>query len=183
MPRRDARVLRRLASGNEEAAAGATMNRQPVSGTNTLSDIKPSKDLYRVFFDGQCEICQACLSWLMTLDRHGRTQCLAIGREVLSAVDRRFDLDDCPIKIRVLRLRRKKSRHEKEIPCKPRIQMRIRVSAGLTRLEVRGFPWERGNCLREDMHRDGRAEALSAIVWRKPNLCFRSIPHQWAKNL
>jgi len=50
---------------------------------------------YRVLYDGQCEICQACVSWLKTLDRTTKTICLPISAEVLSGVDSRLQLNDC----------------------------------------------------------------------------------------
>ncbi len=50
---------------------------------------------YRVLYDGQCEICQACVSWLRTLDRESKTICLPISAEVLSKVDSRLNLDGC----------------------------------------------------------------------------------------
>jgi glyoxylase-like metal-dependent hydrolase (beta-lactamase superfamily II)/predicted DCC family thiol-disulfide oxidoreductase YuxK len=55
-------------------------------------DAKPA---YRVLYDGQCEICQACVSWLKALDHENKTVCLPISAEVLSAVDSRLNLDDC----------------------------------------------------------------------------------------
>jgi glyoxylase-like metal-dependent hydrolase (beta-lactamase superfamily II)/predicted DCC family thiol-disulfide oxidoreductase YuxK len=50
---------------------------------------------YRVLYDSQCEICQACVSWLKALDHENKTICLPINPEVLSAVDSRLNLDDC----------------------------------------------------------------------------------------
>jgi len=50
---------------------------------------------YRVLYDGQCEICQACVSWLKTLDPKNKTTCLPISAEVLSAVDSRLKMDEC----------------------------------------------------------------------------------------
>lgn len=50
---------------------------------------------YRVLYDGQCEICQACVSWLKTLDGKNRTICLPISPEVLGSVDSRLKMDDC----------------------------------------------------------------------------------------
>ena len=50
---------------------------------------------YRVLYDGQCEICQACVSWLKALDRENKTICLPISAEVLSAVDPRLRMDEC----------------------------------------------------------------------------------------
>jgi predicted DCC family thiol-disulfide oxidoreductase YuxK len=37
---------------------------------------------HRVLYDGQCEICQACVAWLKTLDREGKTLPLPISTEV-----------------------------------------------------------------------------------------------------
>jgi glyoxylase-like metal-dependent hydrolase (beta-lactamase superfamily II)/predicted DCC family thiol-disulfide oxidoreductase YuxK len=50
---------------------------------------------HRVLYDGQCEICQACVAWLKTFGRHNKTLALPIGAEVLSAVDSRLRLDEC----------------------------------------------------------------------------------------
>jgi len=49
---------------------------------------------YRVLYDGQCEICQACVAWLNTLDQNNQTLPLAISSEILSA-DSRLKLDEC----------------------------------------------------------------------------------------
>src|SRR4030081_1038160 len=54
-----------------------------------------AKPAYRVLYDGQCEICQACVSWLNALDRENKTTCLPIGAEVLSAVDSRLQMEEC----------------------------------------------------------------------------------------
>jgi glyoxylase-like metal-dependent hydrolase (beta-lactamase superfamily II)/predicted DCC family thiol-disulfide oxidoreductase YuxK len=50
---------------------------------------------YRVLYDSQCEVCQACVSWLKALDHENKTICLPISTEILSAVDSRLNLDDC----------------------------------------------------------------------------------------
>ncbi len=50
---------------------------------------------YRVLYDGQCEICQACVAWLKTLDHENKTVPLPISAEVLPAVDSRLKLDEC----------------------------------------------------------------------------------------
>ncbi len=50
---------------------------------------------FRVLYDGQCEICQACVAWLKTLDRYNKTLALPIGAEVLFTVDSRLRLDEC----------------------------------------------------------------------------------------
>ncbi len=57
---------------------------------------------YRVLYDGQCEICQACVSWLKVLDHDNKTVCLPISAEVLSAVDPRLRLDECLRQLHVL---------------------------------------------------------------------------------
>lgn len=50
---------------------------------------------HRVLYDGQCEICQACVAWLKTLDRENKTLPLAISPELLSTIDSRLRLDEC----------------------------------------------------------------------------------------
>jgi glyoxylase-like metal-dependent hydrolase (beta-lactamase superfamily II)/predicted DCC family thiol-disulfide oxidoreductase YuxK len=50
---------------------------------------------YRVLYDGQCEICQACVAWLKTLDRQHKILPLPISPEILSTVDSRLKLDEC----------------------------------------------------------------------------------------
>lgn len=50
---------------------------------------------YRVLYDGQCEICQACVSWLKALDKDNKTDCLPISAEVLSTVDPRLQMEEC----------------------------------------------------------------------------------------
>jgi predicted DCC family thiol-disulfide oxidoreductase YuxK len=51
--------------------------------------------LCRVLYDGQCEICQACVSWLNALDSEKKTICLPISAEALPTVDSRLRLDEC----------------------------------------------------------------------------------------
>ena len=50
---------------------------------------------YRVLYDGQCEVCQSCVSWLRTLDLENQTISLPISTEVLAAVDSRLQMDEC----------------------------------------------------------------------------------------
>jgi hydroxyacylglutathione hydrolase len=57
---------------------------------------------YRVFYDGQCEICQACVAWLKTLDRGNKTICLPISEAALSDCDHRLRIDDCLRQLHVL---------------------------------------------------------------------------------
>jgi len=60
-----------------------------------LEEKDSSPSAYRVLYDGQCEICQACVSWLKTLDRANKTIGLPINAEVISTVDSRLKLDEC----------------------------------------------------------------------------------------
>jgi glyoxylase-like metal-dependent hydrolase (beta-lactamase superfamily II)/predicted DCC family thiol-disulfide oxidoreductase YuxK len=53
------------------------------------------RSAYKVLYDGQCEICQACVTWLKTLDHDQKTVCLPISSETLSSVDSRLRMDDC----------------------------------------------------------------------------------------
>ncbi|HXY50062.1 MAG TPA: DCC1-like thiol-disulfide oxidoreductase family protein [Terriglobales bacterium] len=55
----------------------------------------PSQAAYRVLYDGQCEICQACVAWLKTLDHEIKTVSLPISAEVLPTVDSRLRIDEC----------------------------------------------------------------------------------------
>jgi len=54
----------------------------------SLAEIKATADSkfaatqYRVLYDGQCEIWQACVAWLKTLDHENETVPLAISAEV-----------------------------------------------------------------------------------------------------
>lgn len=50
---------------------------------------------YRVFYDSQCEVCQAGVSWLKTLDRKNKTVPLPITAETLSTAGVRLEMDDC----------------------------------------------------------------------------------------
>ena len=70
-----------------------------ITGTNAEH---PTALAYKVLYDGQCEICQACVAWLKTLDRENETIPLAISLEVLSTVDSRLRLDECLRQLHVL---------------------------------------------------------------------------------
>jgi glyoxylase-like metal-dependent hydrolase (beta-lactamase superfamily II)/predicted DCC family thiol-disulfide oxidoreductase YuxK len=50
---------------------------------------------YRVLYDGQCEVCQACVSWLKVLDRNSKTLCLPISAETLASTSARLRIGDC----------------------------------------------------------------------------------------
>jgi len=52
------------------------------------SDEKRSVEAaYRVLYHGQCEICQACVSWLKALDHENKAVWLPVSAEVLSGVN------------------------------------------------------------------------------------------------
>ena len=57
---------------------------------------------FQVLYDGQCEICQACVSWLKSLDAENKTACIAISPEILSGVDSRLQLDECMRQLHVV---------------------------------------------------------------------------------
>src|SRR5258708_413519 len=68
----------------------------------SLAEMAPCPDsaqtatsAYRVLYDGQCEVCQACVSWLKTLDHRNKTVCLSISAEVLPTVETRLRMDEC----------------------------------------------------------------------------------------
>lgn len=56
---------------------------------------QPSKPAYRVLYDGQCEICQACVAWLRTLDAKNQTVALPISADVIAAVDPQLEVSQC----------------------------------------------------------------------------------------
>ena len=61
-----------------------------------------SKANYRVLYDDQCEICQACVSWLKILDQKQQTVCLPIRADVLASVDSRHRLEECQQQLNVV---------------------------------------------------------------------------------
>jgi glyoxylase-like metal-dependent hydrolase (beta-lactamase superfamily II)/predicted DCC family thiol-disulfide oxidoreductase YuxK len=50
---------------------------------------------YKVFYDGQCEICQAGVSWLRVLDKAHKCDCVPITPEALHECHPELDLDAC----------------------------------------------------------------------------------------
>jgi glyoxylase-like metal-dependent hydrolase (beta-lactamase superfamily II)/predicted DCC family thiol-disulfide oxidoreductase YuxK len=57
---------------------------------------------YRVLYDDQCEICQAGVSWLKTLDQHAQTACIPISSEGLCEVDGRLEVESCLRQLHVI---------------------------------------------------------------------------------
>ncbi len=66
------------------------------------SEPKLPSNTYKVLYDGQCEICQSCVSWLKTLDHENRTVPLPISSEVLPSVDSRLRMEDCLRQLHVI---------------------------------------------------------------------------------
>jgi glyoxylase-like metal-dependent hydrolase (beta-lactamase superfamily II)/predicted DCC family thiol-disulfide oxidoreductase YuxK len=54
----------------------------------------------RVFYDSQCEICQAGVSWLRFLDRRARTECIPIDAESIERAG--LNIDACTQQLHVL---------------------------------------------------------------------------------
>jgi len=71
------------------------MGNQSLAENAATADEEHKPPAYRVLYDGQCEICQACVSWLRTLDHGNKTICLPISTAALSACDPRLRLDEC----------------------------------------------------------------------------------------
>lgn len=66
------------------------------TGTKQEPAVKNTATMaYTVLYDGQCEICQAGVSWLRILDRKHRTNCLPLSAEALSALNARLRMEDC----------------------------------------------------------------------------------------
>jgi glyoxylase-like metal-dependent hydrolase (beta-lactamase superfamily II)/predicted DCC family thiol-disulfide oxidoreductase YuxK len=59
------------------------------------SDGDAMASAYRVLYDEQCEICQACVAWLKTLDQGNKTLPLPITAEALSGTNSLLRLDEC----------------------------------------------------------------------------------------
>lgn len=66
------------------------------------ADNKITDTQYRVLYDDQCEICQACVAWLKTLDHSHKTVPLPISPELLSATYSGLTLDECLQQLHVL---------------------------------------------------------------------------------
>lgn len=57
---------------------------------------------FRVFYDEQCEICQAGVTWLQVLDRRGIVRIEAMDPARLASIDSRLDPDACARELHVL---------------------------------------------------------------------------------
>ena len=61
----------------------------------TLDTEVPTTSVYSVLYDSQCEICQAGVAWLKTLDRKKKTSALTISSETLRVADPRLKIEEC----------------------------------------------------------------------------------------
>ena len=83
--------------------SGIAMPDRPIAEiTATRDNTLTSTSKYRVLYDGQCEICQACVAWLKTLDRQPKTLAVPINEEILPALDARLSLDACLRQLHVI---------------------------------------------------------------------------------
>jgi hydroxyacylglutathione hydrolase len=71
------------------------MDNQSLAESAATADKEHARPAYTALYDGQCEICQACVSWLKSLDHENKTICLPISTGALSACDSRLKMDDC----------------------------------------------------------------------------------------
>ena len=59
--------------------------------------------MHHVIYDEQCEICQAGISWLKTLDRRKQTVCHPIDPEILARLHHALEVDACLRELHVVR--------------------------------------------------------------------------------
>src|SRR5215469_9306410 len=53
-------------------------------------------------YDGQCEICQAAVSWIRVLDRRGVVRCVAVQDGALANVHPALDRTECQAQLHVV---------------------------------------------------------------------------------
>jgi glyoxylase-like metal-dependent hydrolase (beta-lactamase superfamily II)/predicted DCC family thiol-disulfide oxidoreductase YuxK len=58
-----------------------------------VAGVRPGQ--YAAIYDEQCEICQAFVSWLRLLDRHGKVAALPIDSELLPTIHPSLELEAC----------------------------------------------------------------------------------------
>jgi glyoxylase-like metal-dependent hydrolase (beta-lactamase superfamily II)/predicted DCC family thiol-disulfide oxidoreductase YuxK len=74
--------------------AGMTDGLRVIAGERPASH-NSAQGTYLVLYDEQCEICQACVSWLKLLDRNSLTSCLPITEESLLLAGSRLRIEEC----------------------------------------------------------------------------------------
>ena len=75
----------------------AASTHSAVSSSDNPHDAAQSvrPDQFAAIYDEQCEICQAFVSWLKLLDRHGKVAAVPIVPELLAAIHPGLELDAC----------------------------------------------------------------------------------------
>jgi glyoxylase-like metal-dependent hydrolase (beta-lactamase superfamily II)/predicted DCC family thiol-disulfide oxidoreductase YuxK len=87
-----------MGSPPETAAPPAS----PAATPEDCSDPQAPGNRYLALYDGQCEICQAFVSWLRVLDRRRRVTAVPIDPETLAQIHPDLHLDDCLRELHVL---------------------------------------------------------------------------------
>jgi glyoxylase-like metal-dependent hydrolase (beta-lactamase superfamily II)/predicted DCC family thiol-disulfide oxidoreductase YuxK len=72
------------------------------STSHVVQEREPKLACYRVFYDGQCEICQAGVSWLRVLDTQRLCDCIPISPDALRGCSPHLDLEACLRELHVL---------------------------------------------------------------------------------
>jgi hydroxyacylglutathione hydrolase len=87
-----------MGSPLESAAPPAS----PAAKPEDRSNPQTLANQYVALYDGQCEICQAFVSWLRLFDRKGRVTAVPIDPETLAQVHPDLRLDDCLRELHVI---------------------------------------------------------------------------------
>ena len=82
--------------------AASSPSTVPASAQKPNSATDVGQALHVALYDGQCEICQACVSWLRLLDRHHKTLPLPIDPESLPGIHPGLDIDACLRELHVI---------------------------------------------------------------------------------
>jgi glyoxylase-like metal-dependent hydrolase (beta-lactamase superfamily II)/predicted DCC family thiol-disulfide oxidoreductase YuxK len=80
----------------------AASEQSTVPASSKTCDHTLLRGMYIAIYDGQCEICQAFVSWLRLLDRHGRVAAVPIDPERLPTLHDSLDLDSCLRELHVI---------------------------------------------------------------------------------
>jgi hydroxyacylglutathione hydrolase len=82
--------------------AASTPSTVPASAQMPESATEVGHALHVALYDGQCEICQASVSWLRLLDRHHKTLAVPIDPESLPGFHADLDIDACLRELHVI---------------------------------------------------------------------------------
>jgi glyoxylase-like metal-dependent hydrolase (beta-lactamase superfamily II)/predicted DCC family thiol-disulfide oxidoreductase YuxK len=72
------------------------------SALQVAASADPAQRTFKVFYDGECEICQAGVSWIRILDSRRECECIAISPEALEPFADCADLDACLRELHVI---------------------------------------------------------------------------------